>query len=313
MSRYRTALPQLNESLFLTDSGLETDLIFNHGIELPDFASFVLLHDDTGRAALRGYFDAHVEVAREHGVGIVLETPTWRANPDWAGRLGYGDHALADINRRAVELLLNVRAANPDVPVVVSGVLGPRGDGYQPAFLMSAAEAESYHAAQVESFAATDADLVHAMTITYADEAVGVVHAARAANMPVVISFTVETDGDLPDGSTLEEAISRVDEVTGGWVAYFGVNCAHPTHFAHLLERGQAWVGRLRSIRANASRMSHAELDEAEELDAGDPVELAAEYAALRDRLPSLTVLGGCCGTDVRHVEAIADACLASH
>ncbi len=313
MSRYRTALPQQNESLFLTDSGLETDLIFNHGIELPDFASFVLLHDDTGRAALRGYFDAHVEVAREHGVGIVLETPTWRANPDWAGRLGYSDHALAGVNRRAVELLLNVREANPDVQVVVSGVLGPRGDGYQPAFLMSAAEAESYHAAQVESFAATDADLVHAMTITYADEAVGVVRAARAANMPVVISFTVETDGDLPDGSTLEEAISRVDEVTGGWVAYFGVNCAHPTHFAHLLERGQAWAGRLRSIRANASRMSHAELDEAEELDAGDPVELAAEYAALRDRLPSLTVLGGCCGTDVRHVEAIADACLASH
>lgn len=313
MSRYRTALPQQDESLSLTDSGLETDLIFNHGLELPDFASFVLLDDETGRAALRGYFDAHVEVAREHGVGIVLETPTWRANPDWAGQLGYDDHALADINRRAVQLLLDVRESNADVPVVISGVLGPRGDGYQPAFLMSAADAESYHAAQVESFAATDADLVHAMTITYPDEAVGVVRAARVANMPVVISFTVETDGDLPDGSTLAEGISRVDEATDGWAAYFGVNCAHPTHFAHLLERGQPWAGRLRSIRANASRMSHAELDEAEELDAGDPVELAAEYAALRDRLPSLTVLGGCCGTDVRHVEAIANACLASH
>lgn len=312
MSRYRAALPQQHDSVFLTDSGLETDLIFNHGLELPDFASFVLLEEETGRAALRRYFDAHVEVARKHRVGIVLETPTWRANPDWAGRLGYDELALADINCRAVQQLIEVRDAHADVAIVVSGVLGPRGDGYQPAFLMSAEEAQAYHDAQVRTFANTDADLVHAMTMTYSDEATGVVLAACAADMPAVISFTVETNGRLPDGSTLEGAITAVDEATDAWTTYFGINCAHPTHFAHLLDRDQKWAARLRSIRANASRMSHVELDEAESLDAGDPVELAREYAALRDKLPHLSILGGCCGTDARHVEEIAKACVTS-
>jgi len=312
MSRYRTELPQLQGSVFLTDSGLETDLIFNHGLELPEFASFVLLDDEAGSTALRRYFDAHVKVAREHGAGIVLETATWRANHDWATQLGYDDAALADINRRAVQLLVEVREANPDVAVVISGVLGPRDDGYQPASRMSATEAQEYHAVQVQTFADTDVDLVHAMTMTYANEAIGVDCAAGAADVPVAISFTVETDGHLPDGSTLEDAVSTVDDATNAGVTYYGVNCAHPTHFAHLLDRNQQWTQRLRSLRANASRMSHAELDNAEHLDAGDPIELAAEYAAIRDKLPNLTILGGCCGSDVRHVEAIARTCLSS-
>lgn len=136
--------------------------------------------------------------------------------------------------------------------------------------------------------------------------------AARSAEMPVVISFTVETDGHLPEGSTLADAITTVDAATDAWPPY-GVNCAHPTHFAHLLDRDQEWTQRPRTIRENASRMSHAELDEAEELDSGDPVELAGEYAALRDRLPNLTILGGCCGTDATHVEEIAKTCVTLH
>jgi homocysteine S-methyltransferase len=173
---------------------------------------------------------------------------------------------------------------------------------------MTADEAAAYHAVQVGTFAESAADLVTAVTMTYVDEAVGVVDAARAADVPVVISFTVETDGRLPGGQALGDAVEEVDSRTDGAVAYFMVNCAHPTHFRDVLEPGSAWSGRIRGLRANASRSSHAELDEAEELDTGDPEELGREYVGLRERLPALTVLGGCCGTDHRHIGAIARA-----
>jgi len=146
------------------------------------------------------------------------------------------------------------------------------------------------------------------MTITYPDEAIGIVEAARHAGIPVAVSFTVETDGRLPDGTTLGDAIQRVDEATEGAAAYFGVNCAHPTHLDGALDGGTPWAPRLRGLRANASRKSHAELDEAETLDDGDPEELGREYVELRREMPGLTVLGGCCGTDIRHVRSIAAA-----
>ena len=191
---------------------------------------------------------------------------------------------------------------------MISGCVGPRGDGYVIGETMSAEEAEAYHSTQIGTFAETAADLVTAITMTYADEAVGVVRAARAAGMPVVISFTVETDGRLPSGQSLGEAIEEVDVRTDGYAAYFMVNCAHPSHFDSVLEPGSGWTDRVMGLRANASRLSHAELDEAEELDVGNPEELALEYVALRERLPQLTVLGGCCGTDHRHIEAMSRA-----
>jgi S-methylmethionine-dependent homocysteine/selenocysteine methylase len=172
---------------------------------------------------------------------------------------------------------------------------------------MNAAQARDYHAVQVETFTATQADMVNAMTITYPDEAVGIVRAAQEAEIPVAIAFTVETNGELPDGTPLGEAIERVDDATGGAAAYYGINCAHPTHFAHVLDPAAPWTQRLRGLRANASRGTHAELDESESLDAGDPLELATQYAHLRVTFPNLTILGGCCGTDVGHLRAIAD------
>lgn len=312
MARYRGRLPQLGGGVFLTDSGLETDLIFNKGFELPHFAAFVLLADQAGRDALRSYFRDHAAIAREAGAGFLLESVTWRANPDWGERLGYSPEALVEANEQAVAMLVDLRdeVGEDAGPVVVSGCVGPRGDGYSPGELMTAEEAQRYHATQVATFAATEADLVHAMTITYPAEAVGIVRAAGAAGIPAAISFTVETDGRLPDGTPLADAIAAVDDATGAAAAYFGINCAHPTHFAGVLEPGAAWTARIRSIRANASRRSHAELDEAEELDAGDPEELGNEYRQLRSRLPTLSVLGGCCGTDVRHVRSVASACV---
>jgi S-methylmethionine-dependent homocysteine/selenocysteine methylase len=312
MARYRDALPQLQREVFLTDSGLETELIFNQGVELPAFAAFPLLASSEGAERLRSYFVAHAEVAVKADVGFVLEAPTWRANADWGAVLGFDAPALAEVNQAAIHQLVEIRTEFADAghPYVISGNLGPRGDVYRPEVLMTADEAAAYHRAQIETFAGTEADLVTALTLTYAAEAIGVARAAREAGIPVVLSFTVETDGLLPDGSTLGDAITAVDEATDAYPAYYMINCAHPTHFAHVLDPDAAWMSRLRGLRANASSRSHGELDEADELDDGDPVEFGREYAELRARFPNLTVLGGCCGTDLRHVQQIATACL---
>jgi homocysteine S-methyltransferase len=300
-------LPQLGGSTFITDGGLETTLTFHAGIDLPYFAAFVLLDTDGGRQSLREYYLPYNEIARRRDVGIVLDTPTWRASSDWGARLGYSGEALAGLNRRGVELLEELRAES-GIELVISGCLGPRGDGYRADHLMSADEAESYHTAQISSFAGTAADMITALTLNYADEAVGIVRAAQAADLPVVISFTVETDGRLPDGRPLGEVIEHVDAETNTGAAYFMINCAHPTHFANIFDRPAPWVARIRGLRANASRLSHAELDDSETLDEGDPVDLAEQYRRLASRLHNLTIIGGCCGTDERHIDAICAA-----
>jgi len=269
----------------------------------------VLLDDEAGTEAMRRYYDGFARLASERGTGLVLESPTWRASKRWASELGYSADELADFNRRAIALLAEIRepllAAGADV--VISGCIGPHGDGYDPVELLSAPAARDYHSEQIGTFAGTDADMVNAMTMTYVEEAIGVVEAARSAGIPAAISFTVETDGRLPSGQPLGEAIEQVNAETGGGAAYFMINCAHPTHFAGVLDDGD-WVSRIRGLRANASEMSHAELDEAEELDDGDPADLARRYADLATALPNLNVVGGCCGTDIRHVRAISEA-----
>ncbi|MDX2035240.1 MAG: homocysteine S-methyltransferase family protein [Isosphaeraceae bacterium] len=315
MKTFRDALPQLGDGFFLTDGGLETTLIFLEGVELPHFAAFHLLADEAGTAALRNYFRTYAELARKHSTGIILETPTWRSNPDWGALLGHDAKSLEEVNERSVELLEEIRAeyGSELAPVVVSGCIGPRGDGYVPSRAMSESEAEDYHAAQTRVFARTSADLVTALTMNYVEEAVGIARAAEQASIPVVISFTVETDGRLPTGQPLGDAIARVDEATSCYPAYYMINCAHPSHFGAALSGAEPWIDRLRGLRANASRMSHAELDDATELDAGDPAELGSEYLALeRNELRRLNVMGGCCGTDHRHVERIAIECLPS-
>jgi S-methylmethionine-dependent homocysteine/selenocysteine methylase len=311
MARYRRALPQLGGDLFLTDGGLETTLIFHDGLELPDFAAYPLLGRPDGDAALQKYFRAYAGIARRFGVGLILESATWRASRDWAARLGHTPGELAELNRAAVQQLEGMRAEleSAGTRTVISGCVGPRGDGYNPTSLMSIEGAESYHAEQIRIFADTAADLVTAITMNYVEEAIGVTRAARRAGMPAVISFTVETDGRLPTADTLQAAIERVDAETAAYPAYYMINCAHPSHFAGVLDEKQPWAQRVRGLRANASRQSHAELNEATVLDIGDPVELGRAYAELKRRLPRLNVLGGCCGTDHRHVEQIATAC----
>jgi S-methylmethionine-dependent homocysteine/selenocysteine methylase len=311
MATYRNQLPQLDADIFLTDGGLETSLIYDQGQDLPQFAAFTLLSTPDGQAALERYFDEYAGIAARDGVGVVLETPTWRASADWGPVLGFDLDQLRELNRAAVDQLVAIRRRHEtdQSPVVISGCIGPRGDGYSPDSFMSAEEAADYHAFQAEVFADSDADLVTAITMTYPGEAIGIVEATRRVGMPVVISFTVETDGRLPNGQTLGQAIDEVDAATGAYAAYFMINCAHPDHFANALEPGAPWTARIGGLRANASRRSHAELDEATELDAGDAEELAGQYRDLHQTFPHLVVLGGCCGTNHEHVDAISRAC----
>jgi len=312
MTRFRDALPQLGPEVFLTDSGLETDLLFNQGVDLPQFAAFPLLNDSEGTDRLRTYFEAHAAVAAQANVGFLLEAATWRANADWGALLGFDEQALDEVNRQAVELLVDVRDEFTDTghPYPISGCLGPRGDAYRPDQLMTLDEAGTYHRAQIETLADTETDLISALTLTYPAEAIGIALAARDAGMPVVLSFTVETDGNLPDGTTLADAIRSVDDATEAYPAYYMINCAHPSHFATVLDRHATWTARIRGLRANASSKSYAELDDATELDSDDPISFGRDYAEIRSHFPNLTVLGGCCGTDLRHIQQVATACL---
>ena len=311
MTAFRNSLPQLRGDFFLSDGGIETTLIFLEGLELPDFAAFTLLKNSDGEAALRKYYRTYAELAKRFGAGLVLESPTWRASADWGRKLGFGAKEMADANRKAVALLEEVRSEFGEAAgkAVISGCVGPRGDGYNPSNLMSAEQAKSYHSDQIKVFEDSAADMVTAITMNYVEEALGITRAARAAAMPVVIVFTVETAGRLPTGQTLRAAIEQVDSVTSGYPSYYMINCAHPTHFEHVLVEEEPWVQRIRGLRANASRKSHAELNESPELDIGDPIELGEQHAQLKSRLPKLSVMGGCCGTDHRHIEQIAAAC----
>lgn len=307
MATHRDHLPTLDGGVFLTDAGLETDLIFNHGVQIHEFAAHTLLPDAAGRAALTRYLEGFLTLARDTGLGFILDTQTWKAHPHWAGDLGQTREELRDANIAAVEFAQGLRskfAANTG-PILINGLIGPRGDAYAPDGIVSASDAESYHSEQIGWLASTDVDMVTALTFTQSSEAIGAVRAATAAGLPIVVSFTIETDGRLPTGQPLREAITAVDDATGGASAYFMVNCAHPDHFPSDLGDGE-WSRRIRGLRCNASRASHAELDASETLDDGDPDDFARGYEALRNALPWLVVFGGCCGSDLRHVTAVS-------
>jgi homocysteine S-methyltransferase len=287
----------------VTDGGLETDLIFNHGLELPEFAAFPLLSSEAGRAVLRDYYASYADIAAHAGAPLLLEAPTWRANPDHATLLGYDWTALDRVNQEAIAFLTDLAAGRDDlVGWEVGGTLGPRGDGYRTDGPIDPAVAADYHRPQVQSFKDAGAGWVSVLTLTEVGEAIGVARAADDVGIPAGIGFTVETDGRLPDGTTLADAIAAVDADTPP--AYFIVNCAHPTHILAGMTDG-GWRERVGGLRVNASTQSHAELDEAETLDDGDPARLAADQQPLLDAFPNLQVLGGCCGTDSRHVAAM--------
>jgi len=305
-------LPHQSETPFITDGGLETTLVFHEKLDLPCFAAFTLMETEDGRETLRRYFHDYAQLSRNHEAGFILESPTWRSNPDWGRELGYNESGLARINRESIGMMHTLREQyeTPSSPFVISGCIGPRGDGYVTGHTMSAQEAADYHRAQIRIFRDAGADIATAITMTYAEEALGVVQAAAEVQLPAVISFTLETDGRLPSGQTLGEAIELVDSQAATAPAYYMINCAHPTHFWDTLQSGGDWRNRIGGVRANASRRSHEELDSSPDLDDGNPTELAQQYRELQSLLPNLQVYGGCCGTDHRHLEAICSACV---
>lgn len=305
----RNLLFPADGTLLMADGGLETTLVFDHQLDLPDFAAFPLLRTDAGRESLRSYYRPYVDVARRNGVGMIVDTPTWRANLDWGVRQGLTSDELVAVNVDAVDFVRSLGAGTGSPIRLVNGVIGPRGDGYAVGQTMRPDEAARYHALQARAFATAGADLITAVTMTHVDEAIGIVRAAAAVELPVAISFTVETDGRLPSGDGLAAAVTAVDDAADGAgvprPVFHMINCAHPSHFTGVLDAGTGWVGRIGAIRANASRMSHEELDNAPDLDRGDVQELADDYERLRSMLPNLKVVGGCCGTGHDHVEAI--------
>ena len=291
----------------LTDGGLETTLVFHHGIELNHFAAFELLNKSETRDIIMTYYKKYLDLAEFYRTGFILESATWRANPDWGAKLGFSINGLANINRLAINQLqvLKLSYVNDIDPIKVSGCIGPRGDGYRVGDAMDIDTAAAYHSDQLNVFKDTGADMATALTMSYTDEALGITTAARKIGLPIVVSFTVGTDGNLPSGETLQEAIETIDYVTDNYPMYYMVNCAHPSHFTHLFKENSKWKERVMGIRANASNKSHAELDKSTTLDSGDSNDLAIWYRKLKLLLPNLRIYGGCCGTDESHVEAI--------
>lgn len=307
MKKFNIQLPQLNGKTFLTDGGMETTLIFHQGIDLPHFASFDLLSSPEGEEVLRDYYVRYLQIAKMYKMGFILESPTWRASSDWGYLMGYDAEGLRNVNIKAIELLRQLKEEYEDdhFPIIISGCIGPRGDGYSSQKRMNITEARHYHREQIITLHEAGSDLITSFTINYSTEALGIALAAKEIQASVVIGVTVETDGRLPSGESLERLIRMVDLATTNYPVYYMINCAHPSHFEHVLSGPSGWQSRIMAIRANASCKSHAELDESESLDPGDKHDLAKRYRLLRERLPNLNVIGGCCGTDHTHIEEI--------
>ena len=302
-------MPHETDRVFLTDGGTETWLMHKRGLELPHFCAFHLLNDRTASAAIRAYYRAFADIAVEHGTGFIFDSLTYRASRDWGNRLGYSAEALEDVNHRSLALYRDIAAEAGMLAqnVVISGCIGPQADAYRRDDAPSADAAEAYHRVQIETFKAADADLVTALSLSSSQEAIGIVRACDSVGLPSAVSFMLEKDHRLQSGETLRQAIETVDAATGGSAAYFLVNCAHPLDIAPALAQ-EAWVTRVRGLRANASDHDHSVLSQLDHLEEGDPDELAEQYAGLKSSFPHLNVFGGCCGTDFAHVRKISDA-----
>lgn len=287
--------------------GFETWLQYVDGFELRHFCAFELLDDSRGRACLTDYHRKLVEGAVDNGFGVINEGLHYRASRDWGELIGYSREGLEEINIRGIEFYKEFAREyeTPETPMIVGGVIGPRGDAYDVGRVPNAAEAEEYHSEQILTFKKAGADQITAATFSSIEEAIGLARAAKAAEMPVVISFFVKQGGRLSGGETLEKAIAKVDAATGSAPAYYMINCTHPTEFEPALSPGH-WTKRLGGFMPNAVAMDTLSLCKLGHLEDGDPEELGGQMADLARRFPHVHVWGGCCGTDGRHIGEIA-------
>ncbi|KAJ5210720.1 Homocysteine S-methyltransferase [Penicillium cf. griseofulvum] len=300
-------LPQLTSiKPFITEGGIETTLIYTKNIDLPNFSTLPVLNTEDGKETISSIYKGYIDIARAHSTGVVLETRTWRGSPLWSSEIGLSIPQMVDLNHTAVKLLQGIRSETPFDPIVISGAMGPLQDAYQDS-TVSFDQAREYYGPQIRAFAEEGVDMLCIMTVTNLDEAFGAVSLAREYNLPIHVSFSIETDGRLRGGKTLEDAIREVDSVTENYVTYYGVNCAHPRYIIMAVQDMPMEVrSRLGSIRGNSSLKSHEELDNSTELDRGDIPGWVQEFNQLVSMLPGLKVVGGCCGTDEEHIDAIA-------
>lgn len=291
---------------YLTEGGFETEVLYKWGFELPQFAVFPLLEDATARQVMLDIYRRILDVARKHDVIPLLGSFDYRASADWGALLGYDQASLDDAVEYGITLLRDlVRAHAPELPeAYVAGYIGPRGDAYGRDDTITANEAEDYHTPQLLAQKRAKADLVWAMTFNSVPEAIGVVRAARAARMPLAVSFSLDSRSRLSTGPTVAAAIAEVDAATNGGPDFYTLNCSHPIEFEPALVPGD-WTRRLRGIRPNAAKMDKIALCKLGHLEDGDPVELGQQMSGLLDRYPHFDIWGGCCGTDHRHADQI--------
>lgn len=304
--KYRDKLPQLNGHDVATQGGMETWLQYVDGFELQHFCFFDLLNNSKAVTALRDYHRKIIEAVIPHGFGILAEGLHYRASRDWGELLGYSREGLVEINFRGVEFYKELadEYESGDNPMPIGGVIGPRGDAYEIGKTPDAAEAEEYHSEQIQTLTDAGVDMITAATLSFVDEAIGIARAAKSAQIPIVLSFFTNSDGNLESGPTVREAIEAVDAATDSAPAYYMINCSHPLEFEPALEEAE-WTRRLGGFMPNAVASEKLSLCTLGHLEDGDPEELGHQMGSLARRFPHMTVWGGCCGTDSRHLGQI--------
>lgn len=302
--------PMGSGEIFLTEGGSETEILYRHGFELPEFAMFPLLDDPRAAAAMRAMFCAQLDVAAEFGLSFLLSGLDYRASPDWGAKLGYSPAALAEANLAAIGFLREIAEGyHGQIPqLLIGGILGPRGDAYGLNRDITTESAEDYHAVQLETLKAAEVDFACALTFNNAPEAIGAARAASKIGVPLSISLTLDSTHRLKSGPSLAEAIAEIDAEAGEHAPdFYLLNCSHPLEYEPAIEPGD-WIARLRGVRPNASKMEKLALCKLGHLEAGDPVELGRQVRDLSERHPHMDVFGGCCGTGDRHLREIAKA-----
>ena len=301
--------PQTKGTVYLTEGGQETEIMYKFGHDLPEFAMFPLLDRPAALAALRAMYKRYLEVAAAARLSVIIGGLDYRASPDWGAKLGYTPEALADAQVRCVDFLREVAEPFRErIPtVLIAGIIGPRGDAYSLNRTVTADEAENYHLQQLSTLARAGVDLVTALTFNSVPEAVGVARAAARAGLPLGISFTLDNSTSrLMSGPSLRKAVEATDRECGmAKPDFYGVNCSHPLEFLPALEPG-GWVERIRMLRPNASSMDKIELCKIGHLEEGDPQELGTLMGELARRYPHIDIWGGCCGTWEKHLAQIA-------
>jgi homocysteine S-methyltransferase len=300
--------PQENDVIYLAEGGQETEIMYRHGHDLPEFAMYPLLENPEAVADLKQMYARVLDIAAECGFAAMICGLDYRASPDWGEKLGYSRSGLAEALEASIAFLRDV--AEPYQGqidrILIGGSIGPRGDAYSLNRTITADEAEDYHGFQLEVLQRVGVDFASAMTFNNVAEAIGVSRAAARVGLPLSMGFVLDNNHRLKSGASLREAVEAVDAEAGNAKPdFYGINCSHPLEFEPALESGD-WILRLRSLRPNASARDKMDLCKIGHLEEGDPVDLGHRMGALAKRLPHVDIFGGCCGTWDKHLCEIA-------